>query len=821
MKRITVLIVLLSVVQFGFSQKKPSSGGKGKAPKVTGTIIGKVLDAQTLESLEYTNISVHKVSDSSLVTGGITSRNGEFNLEKIPVGEYYVRVNYIGYLDAFISNIIIDKTHIFRDLGKIELEMKAEVLESVEITAEKEAIEFKIDKKVINVDKFYTATSGTAVDILENVPSVAVDAERNVTLRGSSGFTVLIDGRPTIMTAADALEQYPSSAIEKIEIITNPSAKYDPQGTAGIINIITKKQKLQGTSGIANVNWGMYENYGADVLVQIKTDKTSWYVGADYNKRGRVGEQETYNATRYSDTVHVVGGSGDYGRSRTSATFRAGIDLKLSNKNFWLIEGSIQGSDRIGTSQLDYIESNNELVVDRYNSLNESSRKSFSWNLNTDYTHKFQGDDKKLGIQFSWSNMDGDEYSLNELLGIEDDKLRTGQRSTEVGPNIKGQTRWNYEHKINDSLKFEAGYQGTYDNVMDDFGTSNYDSLLGEYVDVDSAFRTSSFERMIHAPYAIFTGSVRKFGYQFGLRTEFTNREVKIVGDPTDYSTDRVDFFPSVHFSYEFPNKHQLMASYSRRIMRPRSWNLEPYVTARSQWSYRSGNPNLQPEYIDAAEIGYQKRINKIFVSSEMYYRYTHDKEERIQQAYPEKGPGATLSIPENVGTDQSFGIEMMLKIPIKSWWDINFMANLYDYRVQGEYTDAFDGTIYNFENGSTNYTFRLNQTFKLFKHTKLQFNGSYNSATVTAQGSRTGFVNFSAALRTDVIKNKLSFNLQARNLFQTAIHEYISYGPNFESRGTYNMAGPVVTFTATYKLNNYRAKKGSNNAGVGAEGEM
>lgn len=810
------LLAFVLIVQLGFAQNKPSSAEK--PAKVSGTIIGKVVDAQTQESLEYTNVSVHKLSDSTMVTGGITSRSGEFSLEKISKGKYYVRINFIGYSNAYISNIVIDESHTFKDVGKVKMGMNAEVLEAFEVTTEKEGIEFKIDKKVINVDKFYTATSGTVVDVLENVPSISVDAERNVSLRGSSGFTVLVDGRLTVMTAADALEQYPSSAIEKIEIITNPSAKYDPEGTAGIINIITKKQKLQGISGIANVNWGMYNNYGADVLVQVKTDIASWYVGADYNKRSRVGNQETYNATQDSDTIYEIEGLGDYDRGRLNATFRSGIDLKLSNKNFWLIEGSVQASDRLGINEVDYIESNNKVVTDSYSNLSESSRKSFNWTLNSDFTHKFQGDDKKLAVQVSWSYMDGDEYSLNELFGINDNQLRTGQRNTEVGPNIKGQTRWNYEHKINDSLKLEMGYQGTYDKSTDDFGTANYDTLTMDYVDVDAAFRSSSFERVIHAPYALIAGSIRKFGYQFGLRTEFTNREVKIVGNATNYATNRIDLFPTIHFSYEFPKSHQLMMSYSRRIERPRPWNLEPYVTARSQFSYRSGNPNLQPEYIDAAEIGYQKRINKAFISTEVYYRYTHDKEERIQQAYPEKGIGATLSIPENVGTDQATGVEMMLKMPLNSWWDINLMANLYDYRVQGEYTDAFNGRSYSFANKSTNYTLRLNQTFKVFKHTKFQFNGSYNSASVTAQGSRTGFVDFSAAVRTDVIKNKLSFNIQARNLFQTALYEYKSSGPNFETRSTFNMVGPVVTFTATYKLNNYRAKKGSNNNGAGDE---
>ena len=813
MKKSYVLVFFLLFTQFAFSQGRPG-GGKGKRPMVEGDVMGKVIDSQTNEPLEYTNVALYSLRDSSLVTGTITSKNGEFHLDKVKSGRFYVVVNFVGYKNEIISNISINPKKVHVDLGKIYLEMKAEVLGAFEMSAEKEAIEFKMDKKVVNVDKFYTATSGTTVDILENVPSISVDAERNVTLRGSSGFTVLVDGRPTVMDPADVLEQYPASAVESIEIITNPSAKYDPEGTAGIINIVTKKQKQLGVSGIANLNIGMYDNYGGDVLIQVKNKKASWYVGLDLNKRGRVGDQETYNATFNSDTINVVGGEGNFRGYRSSGTVRAGIDLKLSNKNYWLIEGSAQLSDRKRGNELDYIESTNGIILDNYNSLNESSRVGTNVNINSDYTHKFRGDDKVFSWQVSWSSSQGDEYNLNELFDIDDDYLRYGQRTTEVGPNKKGQTRINFANKLNDSLKYEIGYQGTYDASEDEFGTSNFDSLSNSYVEDPSFKRNSEFYRFIHAGYGILTGSRGKFGYQFGLRTEFTNRNVKIIGDPIEYPINRVDLFPTIHFSYELPKKDQFMASYSRRIQRPRPWYLEPYVTARDQWNYRSGNPNLAPEYIDAAEIGYQKRIKKVFISTEVYYRYTKDKVERIRQAYTEQGPGVTIEIPENVGTDQALGLEFMVKAPIIRWWDVSVMGNFYDYRVQGSYTDIVNGISQDFDNTSTNYTLRLNQTFKVNTKVKIQFNSRYNSPTVSAQGERSGFFDFSSSVRAEVIQKKLFLNLQARNVFATAYHESTSYGPNFESRSKMTMAGPILTFTATYKLNNYKAKKSKSSGG-------
>jgi len=820
MMRITHLFFFFLVLcHWGYAQSR--QGGRpddkrGGRPELKGEIIGKVIDSQTDEALEYTNVTLFSLADSSLSTGTITSKNGEFHLENVKGGRYYLIINFIGYHNKVIPELSINRNQLYVDLGKIQLEMKAEVLDAFEVTSEKEGIEFKMDKKVVNVDKFYTATSGTTVDILENVPSISVDAERNVTLRGSSGFTVLVDGRPTVMDAADVLEQYPASSIESIEIITNPSAKYDPEGTAGIINIITKKQKQLGVSGIANLNIGMYDNYGADALLQVKNKKLSWYVGLDYNKRGRVGEQENYNATFNSDTTNIVGGEGDFKGYRSSGTVRAGADIKLSNKNFWLIEGSAQFSDRKRTNDLDYMESTNGIVLDHYNSLNEGSREATNWNINSDYTHKFKGEDKVFSWQVSWSRSEGDEYNLNELFDIDDNYLRVGQRTTEVGPNIKGQTRLNFENKINDSLKYEIGYQGTYDASKDAFGTLNFDSLSGDYIEDESYKRNSEFYRFIHAAYAVFSGSRGDFGYQLGLRTEFTNRNVRIIGDPKEYPINRIDLFPTVHVSYQLADKGQFMASYTRRIQRPRPWYLEPYVTARDQWNYRGGNPNLAPEYIDAIEFGYQKRINKIFFSTEVYYRYTKDKVERINQAYTEKGPGVTIQIPENVGFDQALGLEFMLKTPVARWWELSLMGNFYDYRVQGSFTDIVNNTIYSFDNNSTNYTLRLNQTFKLNSRLKLQFNSRYNSPTVSAQGKRSEFFDFSSALRADVIDKKLFFNLQVRNMFATAFHEHVEYGVNFESRGKLTMAGPVVTFTATYKLNNYKAKSKGERSGSG-----
>ena len=299
------IIILLSTSVTAFSQMTPPMGNPGAANAMkNGKIKGKIIDADTKEAMEYANVVVYSQQDSKLVTGGITAANGSFEIENLAYGNYYVVANFIGFVAQTIKDLKINPNSSSIDLGTLELATDRTKVGEVEVVAERNRVEYKIDKKVINVTNDINAAGGSAVTVLENTPSVEVDIDGNVSLRGSSNFTVLIDGRPSVLAGSDALKQIPSAAIQNIEIITNPSVKYDPDGMAGIINVVMKKNVLSGINGIVNVNVGTGKKYGTDLLVNYKTKKYNVLFGANWNDNTDYGKMNSTRETYSGDTIN-------------------------------------------------------------------------------------------------------------------------------------------------------------------------------------------------------------------------------------------------------------------------------------------------------------------------------------------------------------------------------------------------------------------------------------------------------------------------------------------------------------------------------------
>ena len=300
-----------------------------------------------------------------------------------------------------------------------------------------------------------------------------------------------------------------------------------------------------------------------------------------------------------------------------------------------------------------------------------------------------------------------------------------------------------------------------------------------------------------------------KFGYQAGLRTEYTDRIISMSGE-NDFILNRWDFFPTVHFSYNLPYDQQVMASYSRRIQRSRGWQLEPFITWQDAYNVRKGNPDLKQEYTDSYEASYLKKFNDNFLSVEGYYKITHNKVERVSSAYTETVLMHTF---ENVGQDYSLGGEVMLTLGITKWWDMDLSGDVYNYRLKG--------TLYDqpFERTSFNWNSRFNNTFQLWKNGQLQVSSRYNSATVTAQGTSSDYYTVDAAVKTSFLNHSLSANLQVRDIFGTSRRDFISEGQNFVTHTVYQPKTPSVTLTISFRFNNFKPAKREGNQG-GVEGE-
>jgi hypothetical protein len=764
-----------------------------------GFIRGRVLDSELQFPLEYANIVLYDKTSKAQITGTITDKDGNFRLTGINPGIYYMEVNFIGYHASTIDPIEIKADQTDIDLSIIPLRQAVIPLKEIQVEAERPDIEFKIDKKVINVSKEYTAVSGTAVDVLEKVPSVTVDIEGNVELRGSSNFTVLIDNRPTVLESNEVLQQIPASTIDNIEIITNPSAKYDPEGVSGIINIITKKKKSRGESGIINLNAGLIKRYGGDFLLNHRRTNFNVYFGVDYNKRVYPGTFQAESRTFIYDTTSFIYSSGSSRWGRTFFGLRGGIDLNLSNNDVWGLALRYGGRAMKRFSELDFDEwTEPGGIHNLYISEGNSKNGGDFYSANMDYCHTFEKKGHEISGQLNFSRRGGDEESTTELLDM-DGLITSGQQSTEGGPSTRLRIRLDYSLPLSGKNQFEAGYQSRFSRSEEITTMHDYNPTLGEYEFKSDYSHTVEYNRYIQSLFATYLGELGRFGYQGGIRGEYTYRFIELMGENESFSIDRWDFFPTVHFSFEYSKMNQMMASYTRRIERTRGWYLEPFLTWSDAYNVRRGNPDLKPEYIDSYEIGHQMQLGRSQLSSEVYYRVTHNKVERVRSVYD---ANVMLHTIENVGTDYTFGTELMLNLEQFKWWNLNLMGNLYDYRIRG--------VLYGepFSQESFNWRTRINNTFNLGRATRIQIDGIYNSPTVSAQGRREGFFVTNVAVRQYILNRSLSATLQVRDIFSTAKFEYTSEGTDFYSYRQSTRQSPMVTLTITYNFNNYKQER-------------
>jgi len=770
-----------------------------------GLVRGMVYDKDSKKPIEFATIALFSAMDSALITGTITDGEGNFQATQIAEGSYFMKINFLGYEELQYSDIVIDRQSRRLDVGQIYLETKTQLLEEVVITNERNAVEFQIDKKVIAVGEQMTAASLSAVEVLENVPSIRVDVEGNVSLRGSTGFTVLIDGKPTVLDPSDVLRQTPASTIENIEIITNPSSRYQPDGTGGIINIITRKNRMLGLQGLFNLKTSTFGEYGGDFLLNYRKGNANFYVGGDYRNSPYPGETSSERRTTLGDTTTIIQASGDTESLRSGGGFRTGLDWDISPRNNFSL--GIRAGEYSGTrdSRLDYLTYRDPYDFEtRELSLNESGRGALYYNLTGSFLHKFEQKDHELMLQFSHRLRQGDEYSEN-LLMDEAGAVNQGTRTTEKGPSGQLEIKLDYAKPIGDKHGLEAGFQLRSGTSEDGTELYVFDLDDQDFILQPDKSNNTTYLRDIYALYGIFKGESGNLGYQAGLRGEYTSRTIQADESLEDYIMERYDFFPTLHLSYQLPGENQVMASYSRRIDRPRGYYLEPFITWTDMYNVRQGNPALEPEYIDAMELGFIHSREKSQLSLEGYYRIKHNKVERTREVYEE---GILLQTFTNVGTDYSLGMEALYNIGLFPWWELNLMGDLYNYRIESE----SNGSPIDYR--SFNWGTRVNNTFNIAKRIRVQLDGNYNSATVTTQGEDKGYYSFNAAVRSDFLDKSLSLVLQVRDVFSTMERVSITQDVDFYNYYSRSTRAPIISLTASYRLNNYKQSKRGNRSG-------
>ncbi|NOZ35162.1 MAG: TonB-dependent receptor [Chlorobi bacterium] len=800
-KYIIIPILFLSLTIFA-QRHYPGGMNRENMPK-DAVVTGNVKSEQTKKPVQFANAALFSMRDSSVVAGVVADENGKFVMTGLPYGKYYMVIDFIGFYKKVIYDIKLFPHNKNLNIGTIYLKEAAENLDEVVVNGERSLVEYKIDRKVINIGKNINASGGTLVDALENVPSVQVDIDGNVTMRGSSNFQVLIDGKPSVLDANDILQQIPASSVENIEIITNPSVKFDPDGTTGIINIVMKKNHKSGLTGVINSSIGTRNKYSTDFLLNYKTKKIGFYIGANYGNRSSTGTGNSVRTTLLNDTTNYLESESERTHQRKYYSVKGGIDFYLNDKNTLSLSGKYGYFGFAMGSKSDIYEYTLPVTSDYY-TINDGTFEIgggfYSGTL--DYSHNFAKKGHTLNFSADYSVRSGGientvietESDPTFTNNLNESKYRTFQDRSRDRLRIK----LDYVYPINEKSKIEAGYQS---RILSSGGDYVYENFIeGIYTEDKSVSNDMIFTRNIHSLYTSYSGEFAGITFMAGIRGEYTDRLIHQLTSGEKYPINRLDFFPSLHFSKQLSKTDQMQLSYSRRVNRPRHWYLNPFPGYSDAYSVRQGNPALLPEFIDSYELAYNKRIKKSFFNIDIYYRQTNNSINRIQSLMPD---GKILYTFDNLDKEYAYGSELSGNLQFFKWWNLYANINLYNFNLEGE--TAGETT----KNNSYNYDGRINSTFMFTKNSRLQINGFYNAPTVTTQGNRKGFYIISAAYRQEFLKKKLSVVLRVNDIFKTGKYITDTEGLGFTSHNEMLREAPVFMLSLSYKINNYKQKRG------------
>lgn len=810
MKTIFTFIFITTIILTSLGQRHGYGGhNRGNMPK-DAVITGKVVDQNTKKPIEFANVAVYKKRDSSVVTGVIADQNGKFKIENLPYGRYYISADFIGFHKKFISDIKLFPKRKIYDCKTIELKIADENIDEIEVNAERNNIEFKIDRKVLNISKNENAAGGNIVDAIENAPSINVDIDGNVTLRGSSSFLVLIDGKPSVLDANDVLQQMPASAVENVEIITNPSAKFDPDGTSGIINIILKKTHKSGFSGVINASYGTWNKYSGDFLFNYRTQKFNVFLGANYRNYLSEGSAIVDRETYRNDTTSFLHTESVRERYMSPYSLNGGIDFYINKKNTLTVSGNV--GEFIFNRNL--YSSNHEYSLPETEDIYSASEGKFGvqgkyYKTNIDYRLEFAKKGHELTASASYSNRGGgittnvmeQQTDLNYVSIGEPYETEDFQDMSKTKMLVK----IDYTLPINEMFKLETGYQMRLTNAGGDYIVKYFDAASNSWSVDNEKTNELTYLRDIHSIYTSLSGKVGKFQYMAGLRGEYTDRLIDQKTTEQKYPVKLYDYYPTLHLSYPISENNQIQASYSKRVRRPRHWYLNPFPKYSDSYTTRIGNPELLPEQINSYELSYQTYIKKNQIVLTGYYRQTTNGIDRIQTLQDD---GTILMTFGNISNTFAYGAELSGNIQLFKWWRLYANTNLFRYNIEDDLTNSSE-IIY-----STNYDFKINSTFIFKKMTRLQINAMYHGPSITAQGYREQMFMVDFAVRQDLFRRKLSIVLRVRDPFNLGKHDFTVEGDNYVIHNVMRREPRVFMLALSYRINNYKKKRGKKDSG-------
>ena len=771
------------------------------------TISGKVIDALSKQPLEYATIVI-KNTETQKISGGITDAKGIFSV-KTPAGFYEISVEFISFKSKKYPKQNITKD---LDLGTITLSEDSKSLDEVVIIAEKTTVDIRLDKKVFNIGKDLSIRGGNASDVLGNVPSVQVDVEGTVSLRGNENVTILIDGRPSALVGlngAEALRQIPAEAIEKVEVITSPSARYDAEGTAGILNIILRKNKLTGFNGSLQLDLGYPERLGTAFNANWRTKKWNLFTntGFRYNETpGNALSESNFLSSNAQNALVVE--QRNFGRLGRSIFTSFGAEYYLSQNSSIIGNIVFNGGndDDVNTNEIDRFDANgniNEATFRREAEGEDENRLQYT----LDYVNTFDGKGKKLSINLQYSTEMEDILNNITEIDTQTNILNDLEQVIEEQNEDRALLQIDYVHPVGENIQYEAGYRGNYRDIFNSFYLAERQVFPDGPLVPDAGLNNSfNYEEFVNAAYFQYGQKFNKISFLGGLRYEYTTTEIVQQTSTTSSKRNYGNLFPTVNLGYEFRDGENMTIGYNRRIRRPRGRNLNPFPSRSSEANIYTGNVNLNPVITDAFDIGYLKRWDKFTLSTSLYYNISNDNWERIQEDtgdVTDNGDPITRRFPINLSTQERLGLEFTLNYRPFKIWNINSDFNLFRVTTDGDYTNPTTNVTQSFDFENTAFFIRLNQKITLPGKTDLQINTNYRGPSQNAQTKSQGVFSMNLAASKDLFNEKASISLNFSDVFNSRISRRTTNIPGFlDQYSEFQWREPQFRVSFVYRFN-------------------
>jgi hypothetical protein len=827
MQRILIPLLLLTLSIFQ---------GAAQQNQKPITITGKVIDSDSGQPLEYATFVLQNADNPEQVTGGITDLSGNFEVETTP-GTYNISVEYISYKSYSLKGQTYNSSI---NLGSISLSPDVAQLAEVEVVGEKTTVEVRLDKKVYNIGKDITTSGGNVSDALGNIPSVSVDVEGAISLRGNDNVRILINGKPSALAgfgSTDILQQLPADAIEKVEVITSPSARYDAEGTAGILNIVLKKEKTLGINGSINTTIGDPFNARVTSNFNIRTEKFNIFntIGYFHRESPGGGLFDNRYLTDASDFDRILEDR-DISRNDDGISVNIGMEYFLTEKSS--ITGSFfyRWSDENDLTENDNQRFNDGTLESRTFRSEDQKENDNSYQFSFNYTNKFNDDGHELTADFQYSYDDEDVLTqILESNTVPNTDLLASENIYEIETQDDILAQIDYVLPMGDA-QFEAGYRGTFEKQVSDYQLDTLNQGTGQFEMNEDLTNVFTYHENVNALYTQYGNKYGKLSVLLGLRLENTELRgnvdssvdidglQEIVGEDVDLNFDKnyLGLFPTVNLIYELSKTENISLGYNRRINRPRGWFINPFPSRSSRTNVFQGNPDLDPAFANAFDLGYLKRWKKLTLTSSVYYQRETNSFERIQEETGQltsDGIQIIRSVPINLSTNERIGAEAgVIYSPFK-WWRLNGSVNFFTFSSEGQ----FNGVEYGTDNSS--WFARFSSKFTLPAKIDLQANSFYMGPRQNAQTDSKAMFSLNLALSKDILKDNATVSLNVSDVFNSRKRQSFTETPTFTSDSEFQWRKRQVNLSFIYRFNQpkerQRGRDRQNDGGDDEEGQF